>query len=387
MSDTAADSELRIVADDEPLDTPVIAVDETLLHRNIDEMASLARSCGVSLRPHSKTHKSPRIARLQLEAGAAGLTCAKLGEAEVLVAEGGVRDILIAYPIVGELKIRRLLDLTNRAHITVAVDSLEAALALSRAFANSGRVLDVYIEVNTGQDRAGARAGQEAVDLAVDIARMPGLRLSGVMTHEGHAGFSGPDEISTVAQNAGQALVDTAERLRGLGVEVTQVSVGSTPSSWFTPRVKGITEMRPGTYVFHDNNAFRHGRIGPDRCAARVVATIVSRPAPDRAIIDAGSKALALDPSPSHPGHGYIVGHSDATIARLSEEHGVVLLPPDEQGFNVGDRVEIIPNHICPAVNLTDELVIVRDGEIVDRWPVAARGKVREGQFASRNAA
>ena len=377
MNATSVVAERRIVADSELLDTPVIVVDEALLHRNIDEMTALAQSCGVSLRPHAKTHKSPRIARLQLEAGAIGLTCAKLGEAEVLVNEGEVRDILIAYPIVGALKIRRLLELTNRAQITVAVDTLEAASPLSHAFANSGRVLDVYVEVNTGQDRAGAKAGQEAIDLAVALSRMPGLRVSGVMTHEGHAGFSGPDEISTVAQNAGQALVDTAERIRGYGIAVTQVSVGSTPSSWFTPRVRGVTEMRPGTYVFHDNNAFRHGRIGPDRCAARVVATIVSRPSPDRAIIDAGSKALALDPSPSHPGHGYIVGHSSATIARLSEEHGVVVLPPGEQGFNVGDQVEIIPNHICPAVNLTDELVIVREGAIIDRWLVAARGKVR----------
>jgi D-serine deaminase-like pyridoxal phosphate-dependent protein len=154
---------------------------------------------------------------------------------------------------------------------------------------------------------------------------------------------------------------------------VTDVSVGSTPASWFTPRVPEITEMRPGTYVFHDNNAFRHGRIGPDRCAARVVATVVSRPASDRAIIDAGSKALALDPSPSHPGHGFIVGHPGATIARLSEEHGVVTLPPMEHGFDVGDRVEIIPNHICPAVNLTDELVVIHNGHVVDHWPVAAR--------------
>ena len=366
-----------IVANDELLDTPVIAVDETLLQRNIEEMAALAKSYGVSLRPHAKTHKSPHIARLQIEAGATGLTCAKLGEAEVLVAEAGVTDLLIAYPIVGELKIRRLLALVDRAHVTVAVDSLEAAHALSCAFAGSDRVLDLYVEVNTGQDRAGARAGQDAVDLAVAISRMPGIRLSGVMTHEGHAGFSGPEEIATIAQNAGQSLVDTATRIRELGIEVAHVSVGSTPSSWFTPKVTGITEMRPGTYVFHDNNAFRHGRIGPERCAARIVATIVSRPAPDRAILDAGSKALALDPSPSHPGHGYIVGHPGATISRLSEEHGVVILPPEEPGFDVGDRVEIIPNHICPAVNLTDELVVVRDGHVVDRWPVAARGKVR----------
>jgi D-serine deaminase-like pyridoxal phosphate-dependent protein len=235
--------------------------------------------------------------------------------------------------------------------------------------------------VNTGQDRAGARAGDEAVDLAVAISRLPGLRLVGVMTHEGHAGFSSPDEIATIAEDAGRALVNTAARIRTHGIELPYVSVGSTPASWFTPRVAGITEMRPGTYVFHDNNAFRHGRVGPDRCAARVVSTVVSRPAGHtkghRAIIDAGSKALALDPSLSHPGHGYIVGHPGATIARLSEEHGVLTLSPGETGFEVGDRVEIIPNHICPAVNLTDELVIVRDGHVIDRWPVAARGKVR----------
>jgi D-serine deaminase-like pyridoxal phosphate-dependent protein len=376
-SAVAALTEHRIVAGDQALDTPLIAVDLDLLEHNIAEMAALAASHGVSLRPHAKTHKSPHIARMQLAAGAVGLTCAKLGEAEVLVEQGGVTDILIAYPIVGEIKIRRLLHLLDRARVIVAVDTHQAAAALSQAMSASDRTPDIYLEVNTGQDRAGARAGQEAADLAVAISLLPGLRLAGVMTHEGHAGFSSPDEIATVAQNAGRALVDTAERIRTQGIEVAQVSVGSTPASWFTPRVAGITEMRPGTYVFHDNNAFRHGRISPDRCAARVVSTVVSRPAPDRAIIDAGSKALALDPSPSHPGHGYIVGHPGAPIARLSEEHGVVTLSPDERGFEVGDRVEIIPNHICPAVNLTDELTIVRDGHVVDRWPVAARGKVQ----------
>jgi D-serine deaminase-like pyridoxal phosphate-dependent protein len=380
-SAVSAVTEYRIIAGDQSLDTPLIAVDLDVLQRNIAEMAALAASYGVALRPHAKTHKSPHIARMQLEAGAVGLTCAKVGEAEVLVDQAGVSDILIAYPIVGDIKVQRLLHLLDRAHVTVAVDTHQATAALAEAIAVNDRILDVYLEVNTGQDRAGARAGQEAVELAVTISRMPGLRLAGVMTHEGHAGFSDPDLIATVAENAGQALVDTAERIRMQGIEVAHVSVGSTPASWFTPRVPGITEMRPGTYVFHDNNAFRHGRIGPDRCAARVVSTVVSRPAGHlkdaRAVIDAGSKALALDPSSSHPGHGYIVGHPGAIIARLSEEHGVVTLSPHERGFDVGDQVEIIPNHICPAVNLTDELVIVRDGNVVDHWPVAARGKVR----------
>jgi D-serine deaminase-like pyridoxal phosphate-dependent protein len=160
-------------------------------------------------------------------------------------------------------------------------------------------------------------------------------------------------------------------------VPIEVVSVGSTPASPFTPSVPGVTEMRPGTYVFNDNSAFRHGRIGPGDCALRIVATVVSRPVPDRAVVDAGSKVLAMDKSPSHPGHGHIVGHERAEIARLSEEHGVVLLPREEPGFRVGDQVEIIPNHVCPTVNLTDQLYIVRDGRVTDVWPVAARGKVR----------
>ncbi len=360
------------------LDTPVMVVDEGILHQNIAEMQGFANSVGVNLRPHIKTHKSPQIARLQLQAGAVGITCAKLGEAEVMAREAGVQDILIAYPIVGQPKIERLLSLMDQVHMTVAVDTLDAATALSNAVGRAGRTLDLYLEVNTGQDRAGQRAGEEALALGKAIAALPGVRIVGVMTHEGHAGASEPDLIADKAKAAGLALVETADLLRRAGVPVTTVSVGSTPSSPFTPTIPGVTEMRPGTYVFNDNTGFRHGRMGPDRCAARIAATVVSRPSPDRAIIDAGSKALAMDPSPSHPGHGFIIGHPDATIARISEEHGVVLLPTeDEPGFSVGDRVEVIPNHICPTINLTDELFIVRDGKVIDRWPVSARGKVR----------
>jgi D-serine deaminase-like pyridoxal phosphate-dependent protein len=366
-----------VVAPEEILDTPCMVVDETILRRNIAEMQAFASSLGVALRPHIKTHKTPRIARLQLQAGAIGVTCAKLGEAEVMADQAGVDDILLAYPVVGEPKIRRLLALMERAHLTVAVDSREAAAALSAAMAAHERVLDVYLEVNTGQDRAGAKAGEEAVALALDLARMPGLALVGVMTHEGHAGASSPEEIERAALAAGRALVATAEAIRVAGISLRAVSVGSTPSSPFTPTVPGVTEMRPGTYVFNDNMAFRHGRMGPDRCAARIAATVVSRPAPDRAILDAGSKALAFDPSLSRPGHGYIVGHPAAVIARISEEHGVVLLPEGEPGFAVGDRHEIIPNHVCPTINLFDELLIVRDGRVIDNWSVAARGKVR----------
>lgn len=377
MATALGTTETLLVASDEPLDTPVMVVDRALLQRNIAEMQALANSHGVSLRPHAKTHKSPRIGQMQVAAGAAGLSCAKLGEAEVFAREGGIDDILIAYPIVGEEKIERLLTLMEQTHLTVAIDTLAAAQALSRALSAHGKTLDLYLEVNTGMNRAGVEPGAEAVALAIAINRLPGLRLTGVMTFEGHAGTSPPETIAQVSQAAGETIVATAEQIRAAGIPIQHVSVGSTPAAWFTPAVPGVTEMRPGTYVFQDNNAFRHSRIGPERCAARILATVVSRPAADRAVIDAGSKALALDPSPSHPGYGYIVGHPEAIIARLSEEHGVVELPSGVPGFAVGDRIEIIANHICPAINLTDELIILEEGRVIDRWPVSARGKVR----------
>jgi D-serine deaminase-like pyridoxal phosphate-dependent protein len=365
-----------IVAPNQLIDTPSMVVDEEILHTNIAEMASLAASMSVDLRPHIKTHKTPEIARLQIGAGAIGVTCAKIGEAEVMV-EAGVEDVLLAYPTVGEIKIKRLISLMERARIIVALDSHEAAEALSDAMSAEDRIIDVYVEVDTGQNRAGALAGKDAVRLALDFARMPGLRLVGVMSHEGHANTQPPETIEEVALDAGHKLVETADQIRAQGVDISVVSVGSTPAASYTPTVPGVTEMRPGTYVFKDTMAFRYGIYGPDRCAARILATVVSHPAPDRCVVDAGSKTLALDLSKGHPGHGYIIGHPHARIDKLSEEHGVVVLPPKDERIAIGDRVEIIPNHICPSVNLMDELVIVRDGLPIDTWKVAARGKIR----------
>jgi D-serine deaminase-like pyridoxal phosphate-dependent protein len=359
------------------VDTPVLVVAEDILHRNIAEMASFARSVDVGLRPHIKTHKTPQIARLQLAAGAVGITCAKVGEAEVMVERAGVRDVLLAYPTIGAEKVRRIVALLERARIIVAVDSLEAARMISRDLSRYDRRLDVMLEVNTGQNRSGVTVGDDAVAMALAIIRLPNLELTGIMTHEGHANSAPPEEIERIAVAAGEAMVETAEAIRGHGVELPTVSVGSTPAATFTPTVAGVTEMRPGTYVFNDTSAFRYGRHGVEDCAARFIATVVSRPAPDRCVLDTGSKSLAMDAGKGHPGHGYIVGHPDVVIVKLSEEHGVCALPPGEEGFAIGDRVEIIPNHVCPTVNLMDELFIAHDGRIVDTWPVAARGKVR----------
>ena len=372
-----APAEPVFVSPSSPIDTPALIVDEPTMRRNIAEMAAFAASVDVNLRPHIKTHKTPQITRLQLAAGAIGITCAKLGEAEVMVEQAEVEDVLIAYPVIGEFKIGRLLNLMERARMIVALDNREVGEAIGRAVAGQDRSIDVYVEINTGQNRAGALVGDEAVALALDLARISGLRVVGIMTHEGHANTAEPDVIRETALAAGQAMVETAERLREHGLDIRTVSVGSTPAALYTPTVPGVTEMRPGTYVFNDNSTFRHGLIGPANCALRILSTVVSRPAADRALLDAGSKTLAMDPSRSHPGHGYIVGHATAEITKLSEEHGTVHVPTGMPGLEIGDRVEIIPNHVCPTVNLQDELFVVRNGELIDRWPVAARGKVR----------
>ncbi|HYI25375.1 MAG TPA: alanine racemase [Thermomicrobiales bacterium] len=373
----AAPSSHLIVSPETSIDTPTLVVSEEILQRNIATMAAFAKSVGVNLRPHIKTHKCIQIARLQIAAGAVGVTCAKVGEAEVMVNEAGVQDVLLAYPIVGDSKFDRLVPLLNKARIVVAVDSATAAHHISANMARHEQRLDVMLEVNSGQNRSGVPVGEDTVALALEIARLPNLDLVGIMTHEGHANSAAPDEIEGIAIEAGRAMVQTAEAIRGHGLALPTVSVGSTPAAFFTPTVTGVTEMRPGTYVFNDNSAFRYERFGVDDCAARFVATVVSRPAPDRAILDTGSKSLAMDPSRAHPGHGYIVGHPDVTIVKLSEEHGICSLPEGEPGFDVGDRVEVIPNHVCPTVNLMDDLTIVREGKVIDVWPVAARGRVR----------
>lgn len=372
----AATNDPRVLSDSSRLDTPSLIVDETIMQRNIDEMAELARGFGVAMRPHIKTHKSTVIAQRQIAAGAVGIMCAKISEAKVF-AEAGIQDIAIGYQIIGDLKIAKLLDVMEQATLTVALDSLEAAEALSSAMQRQGRELAVMIEVNTGHDRSGVLPGQPAVDLATGISRLPGLRVTGVMTHEGHASGQPPETIKEVSIAAGELLVDTAEQVRAAGVPLETVSVGSTPCAMYTPSVDGITEMRAGTYVFRDTMGFRYGIFGPDRCAVRYLATVANRPAGDRAILDSGAKTLAADMSAGHPGHGYIVGHPDARIERLNEEHGVVILPEGEEGFELGDRVEIIPNHVCTSVNLHDRMVVVRDGVVIDEWTVDARGLVQ----------
>lgn len=360
------------------LDTPALVVHEEILKRNLAGMADYAQEKGIALRPHFKTHKTAQIARMQQELGAIGMSCAKLGEVEALVDAGVGGEFFIANEVIGPKKTSRLVALLERATVRVAVDSVEGAQGLQDAMAGAGKTLDVVIELNTGQNRAGILP-EQALPLAETVRdTMPNLRVVGLMTHEGHAGKTlSQEDLSSVASDAGNKMVKTAERLREHNFDITTVSVGSTPAAFETTQIDGVTEMRPGTYVFQDNTIFRFGKIGPDNCALRVLATVTSRPAPDRAVLDSGSKVLTVEPSQWREGHGYIVEYPDAIIVSLSEEHAVLSLPESAQGMQIGEKVEIIPNHVCPTVNLTDELYVVRDGEVSETWPVIARGRVR----------
>lgn len=360
------------------LDTPALVVHEEILKRNIAQMGDYARSKGIQLRPHFKTHKTAEVARMQQAAGAIGMTCAKLGEVETLVEAGVFDDFFVANQLVGAKKMERLVRLMDQVRMRVAVDSVAGAQGLQEAMAAAGKTLDVIIEINTGQNRAGVLP-DEVLGLAETIrADMPNLRIIGLMTHEGHAGKAlDNEELRDTSLDAGVKMTATAELLREHGFDLTTVSVGSTPAAFETTTVEGVTEMRPGTYVFQDNTIFRFGTIGPDDCALRILATVTSRPAPDRALIDAGSKVLTTEPSQWRDGFGYIVEYPDAEIVSLSEEHGWLRLPESAQGIQIGEKVEIIPNHVCPTVNLTDELYLVRAGELAETWPVIGRGRSR----------
>jgi D-serine deaminase-like pyridoxal phosphate-dependent protein len=359
----------------EQLSTPSVLVDLDVLERNIARMARRSREAGVRLRPHAKTHKCPEIARLQRAAGAWGLSVAKVGEAEVF-ADAGFDDVFVAYPVVGEDKGRLLLALADRGRLAVGADSAEGARTLAAPFRETGRSLDVLLKIDVGYGRVGVRP-EQAVALARLIADLPGLRLRGVFTHAGHGYLAETRvEVDEIACLEGRRLAATAADLRAAGLPVEEVSVGSTPTAALAMRVPGVTECRPGNYVFHDASQVALGTCGVEDCALTVVATVVSVSAPDRAVVDAGSKTLSSDPLRPRPGgYGQVLGRA-SRIEKLSEEHGVIAVAEGES-FRVGERVRILPNHACVVANLHDRLLGVSGDRVEAVLTVAARGRVR----------
>ncbi len=363
-----------------PEETPYLLIDAAKMQRNIRKMAGVAEGNGVALRPHVKTHKIPSIAREQLEAGARGITVAKVSEAEVM-ADGGIEDIFIAYPLVTETKIRRAIRLGKRVRLVVGVDSLEGARRLSAVAEAEDHVLEVRLEVDTGLRRTGVPY-DEAVGLACEIESLGNLSLVGIYTYRGAVlGGSRTLELEKAGLEEGRLMVSLADRMRERNIRVDDVSLGSTPTVEYVAGVEGVTEIRPGTYVFYDRMQAHLGACSLDECAATVVCTVVSRPSGDLAIIDGGSKTFATDVPPgSEPlnlkGFGHVVGYPGVVLERLTEEHGMLAL---DEGcdLGVGDTLQVIPNHICSTVNLHDEVYLVDENGAVEEMRVVARGKVR----------
>ncbi len=369
------------------LRTPFAIVDINRLRANINAMAARARAAGVALRPHAKTHKSIEIAKMQIDAGAVGICCAKLGEAEVF-ADAGISDIRLPYPI-NPVNADRVIALLGKTRLSIIVDDMDVAQGWSDAMKDVGKKLDVLVKVDVGFHRCGINpAAADAADRVAFVASLPGINFRGLLSHAGQAYHAASElELEYIATREAEMLRDLAERATALGVKIEEISVGSTPTSRFIDKQIGApfapTEMRPGNYVFLDRTQTGLGAATLDTCAMFIAATVVSRPAPDRVILDSGAKTLALDGARGFiamPGHGLVIlpdGTPDPTlvIERLSEEHATVKATMPTR-LKIGDRVRVLPNHSCVVTNLMDELVLADGETVAGRIKVAARGRI-----------
>ncbi len=359
--------------------TPALVLDAAKVRRNIARMADYTKAIGVANRPHTKTHKSIAIAGLQLAAGAVGLTVAKVGEAEVLALAFADRqpDILVAYPAVDPARTMRLAALARTATIRVAVDSPEAIAALSAAAREAGTTIGILVDLDVGSGRTGVPTADRLVALAEAVDRAPGLRLDGIFYYPGH--------VTVLPESQAAPLSLVAEKLEGairrfdwMGLCRGIVSGGSTPTAYQSHLIRSGTEIRPGTCVYNDLNIVRGGFGSIDDCAASVVCTVVSDAVKDQVILDGGSKTLTMDrcgPAPDS-GHGLIVEYSEAFIGKLTEEHAQVDVSRCAARPRVGERVTVIPNHICPVVNLHDTAWWWEADGSLQVLPIDARGKL-----------
>lgn len=344
------------------LETPVPVVDLERLEANIARLQAYLDEHHIANRPHIKTHKIPAIARMQIEAGAVGITCQKISEAEVM-AEAGFSDIFLPYNILGESKLARLMALAARVTLSVTADSEVTLRGLSDAAQKAGLTLTVLIECDTGAQRCGVQTPQQAAGLARLIAVLPGLHFGGLMTYP--------------TSDALDAFVaETRALLAPDKLTIERVSGGGTPCMWQAHLHPDVSEHRAGMYVYGDRLTLRSGAVKLEECALRVLATVVSRPTPERGILDAGSKALSMDLH-GLDGYGTICEYPEARIYALSEEHGHVDFSACERKPVIGERVSIIPNHCCTVTNMFDEVVGARGGQVEVTWQVAARGTVR----------
>lgn len=362
----------------EELDTPCAIVDLDRMEANIVDWQSAIAGAGAQLRPHIKTHKVPAIGQLQIAAGACGITVAKLSEAQVF-ADAGCDDIFVAYPLMGEFKWARAAQLAGQIRLIVGADSEFGVRGLSAAADAAGTTIGVRIEVNSGLNRAGVDA-EAVLPLCRLVEELPGLELDGIFTFRSvYYSAVGEHTAQSAGHEEGTQLAELAAQLRAQGVKIDSVSAGSTPTARWAAAVEGVTEVRPGTYVFGDYMMAETGFTPYENLALSVLTIVVSRPAPDRATIDGGSKTFGGDIVPDRyglKGYARVVGR-EAFLESMSEEHGVVRLEDDFPDLNLGDKIALYPAHVCTAVNLCDELVGARDGRVEVVWAVAARGKRR----------
>ena len=362
------------------LETPSLLIDNDIALANIAMMQKKADDLGLKLRPHIKTHRMPYFAKLQMEAGACGIACAKIGEAEVM-ADNGIGDIFIANEVIGEDKYERLKALHRRIHVRIGIDNEVQLAQMEKVFATEARPLEVLIEYEVGEVRTGVTSDEQLARLVKAIQSSKHVVLKGIFSHEGHTYKA--DSIADCCAKAQAAYAKTvraAELIRSLGADIDTVSIGATPSVMNGSSFEGITELRLGTYIFFDvgqSNAIHEF----SRCAATVLASVISKPEGNRVVLDTGAKALVSQNRPTGicatAGFGAIKGAEDITIENLFDEHGVLNSEKFKTLVSVGDKVEVIPSHVCPTVNLYDTAYLVSNGKVIRTLPIACRGKSR----------
>ncbi len=353
VSEIGAATEEALVHSASRLATPALVIQAAVVRRNISRLAEYAKRHGLLVRPHTKTHKSQMMARLQLEAGAVGLTVAKVGEAEQMRPTGD--DLLMAYPAVDSARCERLAEIARNGTLRVAVDSRQAVDALATSACGANSLIGLLVEMDVGLGRTGVGTPEETLKLAQYISGIRGVRLDGILCYPGHIWAAADEQepfLSTVSSRLRAAQALWSEH----GLEAKIISGGSTPTAYQSHLVQGLTEIRPGTYIFNDMNTFRAGFCELSDCAAHIVCTVISDAVKDQVVIDAGTKTLTSDlciPA-RESGHGFIMEYPEAKITRLSEEHGQVDVSLCTKRPKIGERLSIIPNHICPCVNLRD---------------------------------
>jgi D-serine deaminase-like pyridoxal phosphate-dependent protein len=359
------------------LDTPALLIDLDIMERNLRRVAEYTKTHNLRLRPHAKTHKVPALGKLQLASGAVGLTVAKVGEAEVMLA-AEPPDLLVAYPVVGQAKLERLMQVARKTKVTVALDSLMAAHQLSDAAQYNQLTIGVLTETDVGLGRVGVAPGEELVQLAQDIERLPALSFEGIAFFPGHIRLL--DNQGTEAlRRLNELIQSTLDDFQRAGIEVRIVSGGSTPTLFRSHELTGLNEIRSGTYVFNDMNTVRSGACTLDDCAVSILVTVISTARKGQMIVDGGSKTFSSDPAvnSSERAFGRVMEAPDSVFHTMNEEHGFVDIRHAGRAFVVSDRVRIIPNHVCPAVNLHEWVYGIRNDKVEQVWQVEGRGKLR----------